>query len=98
MRTKKFSFKKRDGTKAKFIFVKPRGSVWYWDVPMETKGERASLPLPDVNLNQAKTLKECLALVSAKRGNHWVWQVVRDLLKCSINKGGDKKIENKKQK
>jgi len=79
---KEFRVKRRDGTQAKFIFVKPKGSVWYWGVPMETKGERASLPLPHVNLDRAKKLKDCLDLIAKRRGDDWVGQVVGDLLKC----------------
>jgi len=82
---KEFSFKKRDGTKAKFTFVK-RGGFWFWDLPEgikpSLKGELASLLLPDINLDQAKTLKECLDLIAEKRGDDWVGQVVTDLLKC----------------
>lgn len=73
---KEFDCPRRDGTKAKFVFVKPDGSVWYWDVV-----DGKSLPLPDVNLNKAENLKECLDLISEKRGKDWVGQVVVDLLK-----------------
>lgn len=85
MMRKKFSVKKRDGTKRKFTFVK-RKNIWFWDLPNDVKpapnGEVASLPLPDVNLDQAKTLKECISLIAKKRGDDWVGQVVADLLKC----------------
>lgn len=83
---KEFRMKRRDGTQARFIFVKPEGSVWYWDIPEKVasvpEGGVASLPLPDVNLDKAKTVKECLDLVAKKRGDDWVGQVVADLLKC----------------
>ena len=81
---KEFELSRRDGKKAKFIFVKPEGSVWYWDLPKTLldapKGEVASLPLPDVNLDNAKNLKECLDLIGKQRGEEWVGQVVVDLL------------------
>lgn len=81
---KEFEVPRRDGKKAKFIFVKPKGSIWYWDLPKEIKdigeGYVASLPLPDVNLDKAKTLKECLDLIGKQRGEEWVGQVVVDLL------------------
>lgn len=82
---KEFECPRRDGTKAKFVFVKPQGSVWYWDIPNHLrespKGHTASLPLPDVNLDKAKDLKECLDLIGKKRGQDWVGQIVVDLLK-----------------
>ena len=80
---KEFEMPRMDGTKAKFIFVKPEGSIWYWDIPTLREsfaGHTASLPLPDVNLDSAITLKECLDLIGAKRGIDWVGQVVVDLL------------------
>lgn len=80
---KEFRVKRRDGTQARFIFEKPERSVWYWNVPRKGDSkEIISLPLPDVNLNQAKTLKECLDLITKRRGDDWVGQVVADLLKC----------------
>lgn len=80
---KEFELQRRDGTKAKFVFEKPEGSVWYWDLPEHlSPGEHiASLPLPDVNLDKAKDLKECLDLIGQKRGHDWVGQIVGDLLK-----------------
>lgn len=82
---KEFEVPRRDGTKAKFVFVKPEGSVWHWDLPEHIRdapeGNVASLPLPDVNLDNANTVKECLDLIGQKRGQDWVGQVVVDLLK-----------------
>jgi hypothetical protein len=82
---KEFECPRRDGTKAKFVFEKPEGSVWYWDIPQHIissfPDHIASLPLPDVNLDKANTLKECLDLIAKKRGQDWVGQVVVDLLK-----------------
>jgi len=82
---KEFDCPRRDGTKAKFVFVKPEGSVWHWDLPNHLResfpGHVASLPLPDVNLDKAKDLKTCLDLIGKARGQDWVGQVVVDLLK-----------------
>ena len=72
---KEFILKRRDGKDAKFTFVKPKESVWYWDLP-----DGRSLPLPDVELDEAKTLKDCLDLISDQRGESWVGQVMADLL------------------
>ena len=83
---KEFTVQKRDGTTAKFEFEKPKGSVWYWDVPMETRRETVSLPLPDVNLSRAKELKDCLDLIAEKRGENWVGQIVTDILRCEGGK------------
>lgn len=76
--TKEFTMRKRDGSEAKFSFAQPEGSVWYWDLP---DGER-SLPLPEVDLSSAKSLKKCLDLIGKARGIKWVGQVVADILKC----------------
>jgi len=76
---KEFEIPKRDGTKAKVVFEKPEDSIWYWDV--EKDGEEISLPLPDVNLDNAKTLIDCLKLINEKRGEDWVGQVIVDILK-----------------
>ena len=85
MTKKLFEIPRKDGTKAKIVFVKPKGSIWYWDIPKHLinsfPGYTASLPLPDVDLEEAKTLKECLDLIGAKRGQDWVGQVIVDLLK-----------------
>ena len=81
---KEFECPKRDGTKAKFVFTKPHGSVWYWDLPKNIKegmNVAPSLPLPDVNLDNAKTLKECLDLIGKARSEEWVGQIVVALLK-----------------
>ncbi len=82
---KEFECPRRDGTKAKFVFVKPEGSVWHWDIPEHLRksfeGYTASLPLPDIDLDNAKDLKTCLDLIGKKRGEDWVGQIVVDLLK-----------------
>ena len=83
---KEFECPRRDGTKATFVFVKPlEDGIWYWDIPQHLiksfPEHTASLPLPDVNLDKAKTLAECLDLIGKKRGQDWVGQVVVDLLK-----------------
>jgi len=82
---KEFQVPKRNGTKAKFSFVKQNG-VWFWDLPKEVlsapMGSVASLPLPDVDLDKAESVKECLDLIGKKRGEDWVGQVVVDLLKA----------------
>ncbi len=82
---KEFKCPRRNGTKAIFVFVKPTGSVWHWDLPKHLinspEGITASLPLPDVNLDKAKDLKTCLDLIGKVRGQDWVGQVVTDLLK-----------------
>lgn len=77
---KEFTMIRKDGTTAKFQFEKPKESIWYWNVPLETKGEIGSLPLPDVELNKAKDLQECLRLIAEKRGENWVMRVVHDIL------------------
>lgn len=77
---KEFTMIKKDGTTAKFQFEKSKGSIWYWNVPLETKGEIGSLPLPDVELNKAKDLQDCLHLIAEKRGSDWVMRVVHDIL------------------
>ena len=81
---KEFECPRRDGTKAKFVFTKDEG-VWFWDLPKHIReapqGAVASLPLPDVDLDNAKNLKECLNLIGQKRGEDWVGQIVVDLLK-----------------
>lgn len=81
---KEFEVPKRDGTKAKVTFAK-RNGIWFWDLPEGLRevpeGCVASLPLPDVNLDQAKTVKDCLDLVGERRGEDWVGQVIVDLLK-----------------
>jgi len=83
---KEFDMARRDGTTAKFVFVKPAGSVWYWDMPEHLrsgapKGHTVSLPLPDVDLDKADSLKVCLDLIGKIRGQDWVGQIVVDLLK-----------------
>ena len=83
---KEFELIRRDGTKAKFVFVKPlEDSIWYWDMPkhlIESPNQFvASLPLPDVDLDNAKDLKTCLDLIGKKRGQDWVGQIIVDLLK-----------------
>ena len=87
---KEFDCPRRDGTKAKFVFVKQgiasnKDGIWYWDIPQHLiksfPEHTASLPLPNVNLDKAKTLAECLDLIGKKRGQDWVGQVVVDLLK-----------------
>lgn len=80
---KEFELPKRDATKAKVTFVKREG-IWFWDLPNHVReapdGMVASLPLPDVNLDQAKTVKDCLDLIGERRGKDWVGQVIVDLL------------------
>jgi len=65
--------KRRDGKTVNFTFTKK--DIWYWDLP-----DGKSLPLPDVDLSKAKTVKKCLDLIGKKRGDRWVGQVVIDLL------------------
>ncbi len=81
---KEFDLPKRDGTKTKVTFAK-RDNIWFWDLPEGLRevaeGCVASLPLPDVNLDQAKTVKACLDLIGEKRGQLWVGQVIVDLRK-----------------
>lgn len=81
---REYEVPRRDGTKAKFTFVK-QDDVWFWDLPkhirQSPKGTTASLPLPDIDLDKAETLKECLNLIGKKRSEEWVGQVVVDLLK-----------------
>lgn len=83
---KEFECPRRDGTKAKFVFVKD-GGIWYFDLPKHIRdapqGSIASLPLPDIDLVKAKNLKECLDLIGQKRGQDWVGQIVVDLLKST---------------
>ena len=83
---KEFLVPRIDKTNAKFVFVK-QGGIWYWDLPKHLrdapKGSVASLPLPDVDLDKAKELKDCLNLIGKVRGKDWVGQVVVDLLKVS---------------
>ena len=78
--SKSFTMIRKDGTTAKFQFKKPKGSTWYWNVPLETKGEIGSLPLPDVELNKAKDLQDCLRFIAEKRGSDWVMRIVHDIL------------------
>ncbi len=82
---KEFEMPRMDGTKAKVVFVKPEGSVWYLDIPKHLvesfEGRTASLPLPDVDLDKAETLKDCLDLIAEKRSQDWVGQIVVDWLK-----------------
>lgn len=81
---KEFECPRRDGTKANFVFIR-EGGIWYWDLPKHLRnapeGCVASLPLPDIDLDNAKNLKECLDLIGQKRGQGWVGQIVVDLLK-----------------
>jgi len=85
---KVFKVDKGDGSIAEITFTKPKGSIWYWDLPhttpkeeKETSGIR-SLPLPDVELDNVKCLRDALDLIAAKRGTDWVGQVIIDCLKC----------------
>lgn len=78
--SKSFTMIRKDGTTARFQFEKPEGNIWYWNVALETKGEMGSLPLPDVELNKAKDLQECLRLIAEKRGENWVMRIVHDIL------------------
>lgn len=81
---KAFSVPRRDGTKAKFVFVFdddvsqvcPYDKIWFWDLP-----DGKSLPLPDVDLGDCKKLPQILDKIREKRGDAWVGQVVTDLLK-----------------
>ena len=81
---KEFECLRRDGSKALFVFVKDEG-IWYWDLPKHLRdappGSIASLPLPDISLDKAKSLKEALDLIGQRRGQDWVGQIVVDLLK-----------------
>lgn len=82
---KEFRVPRKDGTKATVTFVKHKG-VWFWEVPKGSSlvgliGGVVWLPLPDVALEKAKTVKECLDLIAKKRGKDWVGQVIVDLLK-----------------
>jgi len=77
---KEFTMIRKDGTTAKFQFEKPKGSIWHWNVPLETRGEIGNLPLPDVELEKAKDLQECLRLIAEKRGEDWVMRIVHDIL------------------
>jgi len=73
---------RRDGSKAEFRFTKQEG-VWYWDLPHKTKEGKQpmpSLPLPDVELDNHKSLKECLAAIAKERGENWVGQVYSDIM------------------
>jgi len=85
---KEFEVIKRDGSKATFVFVKPKNSVWYWNLLHSTSEEEAkrlgvrSLPLPDIELDKAYCLRDALDLIAAKRGDEWVGQIVADHLKC----------------
>ena len=76
---KEFEVPKRDGTKAKFIFSKnewDKSGIWYWDLP-----DGKSLPLPDMELEKTKELKEILDLIGKQRSQEWVGQVIVDLLR-----------------
>jgi len=77
---KEFTMIRKDGTTAIFQFEKPEGNVWYWNVPLETKGEIGSLPLPDVELDKVNDLQDCLRLIAEKRGEDWVMRIVHDIL------------------
>lgn len=76
---------KRDGSKAKFRFVK-EGGVWYWDIPHKTsesekkRGLVSSLPLPDVNLDKCGTLKACFDAIAKQRSEQWVGQIYADIM------------------
>lgn len=77
--------KKMKGGKAQFTFVKEEG-VWYWDIPHKTpevvkkKGIVYALPLPDVDLDNCSTLKECFDAIAKKRSEAWVGQIFTDIM------------------
>jgi len=65
------------------IFDRPKGSVWYWNLPLEKDGTRkGSVPLVGVELKGANTLKECLDLIAKVRDEEWVGKMISDFLRC----------------
>ncbi len=86
---KQFTITNKDGARVKFKFMKPKGSVWYWNVPLETRGEIGSLPLPDVELGKVNDLQNCLRLIAEKRGVNWVDRIVADIFRTTKEKQND---------
>jgi len=82
---KVFEMKKRTGDTAQFTFVKEEG-VWFWEIPhkqgteLKKHGIMPSLPLPDVDLDNCNTLKECFDAIAKKRGELWVGQIFADIM------------------
>jgi len=76
----------RIGGVAKFRFVK-EGGVWYWDMLHKQTGQEKkqgvvkALPLPDVDLDNCNTLKECFDAIAKRRGEDWVGQIFADAMR-----------------
>ena len=85
MKEKIFKVKNINGSIAKFIFKKPKGSIWYWDLPNITPPEEKilgvrSIPLPGIELDKLTTLKECLSLIKKINGENYTNQIIVDIM------------------